>query len=166
MWNNGEDDGNEGPEEQVNLTLGLDHGEGDDNEGAPPQRRKEVPKDTKKLIFDFLLAKAKSGELKGHETGEASTKFSVNIRTVQRIWKDGKECLNQGTMVDFSSGKSKRGCKKKEVDLSKLRELPISSRGTLEDVSKELGIGKRKLHSLKKEGLIERVSNSIKPFLT
>jgi hypothetical protein len=33
------------------------------------------------------LAKSNNGGLKGHETREASTKFSVHIRTVQHIWK-------------------------------------------------------------------------------
>lgn len=65
----------------------MNHGQhADDNDnGAPLAHRKEIPKSTKKAVFDFLLAKSKNGELVGHETGEASAKLSVNIRTVQCI---------------------------------------------------------------------------------
>lgn len=127
---------------------------------------KEVPKSTKKDVFYFLLAKSKNGELEGHETGEALAKFSVHIRTVQRIWKDGKHCLQQRTEVDFPSGNSKRGRTKKEVNLSKLLGLPTTSRSTMEDMSKELGVSTRKLHYMKHEGVIQHVSNSLKPLLT
>ena len=142
----------------------------EENEVAPPNednaRRKELPDDTRKAIVEFLLAKSKNDDLTRRETREAATKFSVHIRTVQRIWTDAKCCLDQGRKVDVSSKKWKRGRKKKEVDVSKLSELPISSRTTLEDVSKELGVSKAKLHKMKREGTIERVSNSLKPFLT
>jgi hypothetical protein len=68
--------------------------------------------------------------------------------------------------VDVSCKKSRRGRKKKHPDLSKLRGMSISSRTTLADVSKELEVNISELHSMKREGVIERVSNSIKPFLT
>jgi hypothetical protein len=68
--------------------------------------------------------------------------------------------------VDVSSKKSRRSRKKKHPDLSKLRRMSISSRITLVDVSKELEVSISKLHSMKREGVIEHVSNSIKPFLT
>jgi hypothetical protein len=104
--------------------------------------------------------------LKGHETGEVSAQYSVHIRTLQHIWSDGKGCLHRGFPVDVSSKKSRHGHKKKDVDLSKLRGMAIPSRTTLDDVSKELGVSKSKLHKLKREGVIEHISNSIKPFLT
>jgi hypothetical protein len=90
----------------------------------------------------------------------------MHIQTVQRIWKDGKGCLDRGGSVDVSSKKSRRGRKKKHPDLSKLRGMSISSHTTLADVSIELKVSISKLHSMKREGVIERVSNSIKSFLT
>jgi DNA-binding Xre family transcriptional regulator len=50
--------------------------------------------------------------------------------------------------------------------MCKLRGLPILRHTTLKDVSKELGISTTKLHKMRQEGAIERVSNSLKPFLT
>jgi hypothetical protein len=124
------EDWNANVEEQVNLNV--DHGQHeDDNEAAPPNaRRNEVPDDTRKAIVDFLLAKSNNGHLKGHETREASTKFSVHIRTAQRIWNGAKHCLDQETQIDVSSKKRKRD-RKKEVDISKLCGLPILRRTTL-----------------------------------
>jgi transposase len=152
----------------VNLNIGLDYGQHEDeNEAAPPNaRRKEVSNDTRKAIVEFLLAKSNNGGLKGHETKEVSTKFSVHIRTMQRIWNNAKHCLDQDAQIDVSSKKWKRGRKKKEVDMSKLRGLPILRRTTLKDVSKELGVSTTKLHKMKRDGAIKRVSNSLKPFLT
>ncbi|KAL6615329.1 hypothetical protein ACP70R_037599 [Stipagrostis hirtigluma subsp. patula] len=42
----------------------------------------------------------------------------------------------------------------------------MSSRATLEDLSNQLGVSKSKLYSMKREGVIKRVSNIAKPYLT
>ena len=118
------------------------------------RRRVVVPNEKRRAIFEALVAKARSGNLKGHEMKEISEEFSVPLRTVQRIW------------VDVSSQKTKCGRKKIEVDVSTLRDLPLSSCTTIHDVAQHFGISKSKLHSLKREGIIKRVSNSIKPYLT
>jgi hypothetical protein len=52
------------------------------------------------------------------------------------------------------------------VDISKLQDIPLPSRTTIEDVAKHLGVNKAKVHRMKHEGLIKRVSNTIKPYLT
>ena len=129
------------------------------------RRRVVVPNEKRRAIFEALVAKARSGNLKGHETKEISEEFSVPLRIVQHIWKKGKSCLDQGQLVDVSSQKTKCGRKKIEVDVSTLRDLPLSSRITIHDVAQHFGISKSKLHSLKREGIIKRVSNSIKPYL-
>ena len=129
------------------------------------RRRAVVPDEKRRAIFEALLSKARNGNLKGHETKEISEEFSVPLRTGQRIWKKGKSCLHQGLLVDVSIGKSRCGRKKIEVDVSTLRDLPLSSRTTLHDVAQHFGISQSKLHSMKREGTIKRVSNSIKPYL-
>jgi hypothetical protein len=121
---------------------------------------KEVSNDTRKAIVEFLLAKSNNGALKGHETREDSIKLSV-----QRIWNDAKHYLDQDAQIDVSSKKWKRGHKNKEVNMSKLRKLPILRQTTLKDVSKELGASTTKLHKMKREGAIKCVSNSLKSFL-
>ena len=136
-------------ENENNSSTGVDL---QDQENA--RRRVVVPNEKRRAIFEALVAKARSGNLKGHEMKEISEEFSVPLRTVQRIW------------VDVSSQKTKCGRKKIEVDVSTLRDLPLSSCTTIHDVAQHFGISKSKLHSLKREGIIKRVSNSIKPYLT
>jgi hypothetical protein len=52
------------------------------------------------------------------------------------------------------------------VDISKLQDILLPSRTTIEDVAKHLGVSKSKVHRMKCEGLIKRVSNTIKSYLT
>jgi hypothetical protein len=52
------------------------------------------------------------------------------------------------------------------VDISKLQDIPLPSRTTIEDVAKHLGVSKAKVQRMKREGLIKRISNTIKPYLT
>jgi hypothetical protein len=160
-------------EDQVNLTIGLDYGQQTDGnipdlqlQNRARRIQKEYPKHTKKAVFQFLLAKSVNGQLKGHETREASVAFSVSMRTVQRIWDEGKHCLDQGTEPTFEGKRSNRGRKKKEFDTSKIRELPISKRGTLRDVSTHMNVSVSTAHNRLKDGTIKRVSNSLKPLLT
>ncbi|CAN6246034.1 unnamed protein product [Urochloa humidicola] len=147
--------------------IGQDIGTGDDSLGQGNARNNlQVPDEKRRAIFEALLGRAKNGNLKAGETKEVSIQFSVPIRTVQRIWKKGKNCLDQGLGVDVRTEKNRCGRKKKVVDVSKLQNVPLSSRTTIDDVAKHLGVSKAKVQRMKKEGLIRRVSNSIKPYLT
>jgi DNA-binding Lrp family transcriptional regulator len=51
------------------------------------------------------------------------------------------------------------------VDVSVLKDLSLSKRTTIDDVAKKLGVSKNKVHKLKKEGVITRVSSTLKPHL-
>ncbi|WVZ96972.1 hypothetical protein U9M48_042547 [Paspalum notatum var. saurae] len=42
----------------------------------------------------------------------------------------------------------------------------LSSRTTIADVATHFGVSKAKIHSMKREGVIKRVSNTLKPYLT
>ncbi|CAN6225573.1 unnamed protein product, partial [Urochloa humidicola] len=81
--------------------IGQDIGTGDDSLGQGNARNNlQVPDEKRRAIFEALLGRAKNGNLKAGETKEVSIQFSVPIRTVQRIWKKGKNCLDQGLGVD------------------------------------------------------------------
>ena len=130
-------------------------------------RRKLVLDDVRRrAIFETLLGRARNGNLKGNDTKEVSIQFSIPLRTVQHIWKKGKSCIDQGLVVDVGNEKKRCGRKKKVVDVSKLRDIPVSSRATIADVAKHLGVSKGKIQRMKKQGVIKRVSNTIKPYLT
>lgn len=122
--------------------------------------------DKRRAMFDSMHVKARKGYLKGHESKEVSAQFSVPVRTVQRIWKKGKSCLDQGIPVDVESGRSRCGRKKMVVDVSRLEDSSILSRTTIQDVATQLGVSKSKVYIMKKEGAIKRVSSSFDPHLT
>jgi hypothetical protein len=152
-------------QEDGDHPVGQEDGDADDPIGTA-RKNLLVSNEKRRAIFEALLGRARSGHLKRSETREVSVQFSVPIRTVQRIWKKGKGCLDQGLGVDVSTEKSRCGCKKKVVDISKLQDIPLPSRTTIEDVAKHLGVSKTKVHRMKREGLIKRVSNTIKLYLT
>lgn len=116
-------------------------------------------------IIEALLAKSSNGFLKGHGTREVSDAFSIPMRTVHRIWDQGKKCLNQGIPIDVLSQKFKRGRKKKQVDVSSLQDQPISERGNSK-MWQHFRVSKSKVQSVKRDGTITRVSNTVKPYLT
>ncbi|XP_062200149.1 uncharacterized protein LOC133902648 [Phragmites australis] len=160
----GEIDLNVELEEEMNaeLLIGFNHSFGAPDEntfdaGSAPHAeniifRNEVSNDKRRRIFESLLAKANNGILKRHVTTEISASFGVPIRTIQRIWKQGKDCLDQGILVDVSSGKCRSGRKRIEVDVSGIRDLPLSSRTTLDDLCAHLHVSKGKLLAMKREG--------------
>jgi hypothetical protein len=51
------------------------------------RRRAVVPDEKRRAIFESLIAKARNGNSKGHETSEVIEEFSVPLRIVQHIWK-------------------------------------------------------------------------------
>jgi hypothetical protein len=54
-----------------------------------------------------LLAKSTNGKLWKNVTKEVAAQFGVHVRTVQRLWHDGKTYLSQGISVNV--GPKKRG---------------------------------------------------------
>jgi hypothetical protein len=79
-----------------------------------------------RAIFEALLARTKMDILWVVMTKkEVSVQFLVPLRTVQRIWKIGNCCMDEGLLVDVGSAKSKCGCKKINLDVSTLQDTPI-----------------------------------------
>jgi AraC-like DNA-binding protein len=116
-------------------------------------------------VYQALLMRSKNGRLGKKDTSIVSEQFGVKIRTVQRIWKRGKNQLAQNIPVKVPNLKKGRsGRKAVPVDLENLRNIPLQQRMTLEDVSSRLGISKTRLHNYLKKvclGTILVVSNLI-----
>jgi hypothetical protein len=75
----------------------------------------------------------------------------VQIQTIQHIWDDARRCLNEGVPVDVRSKRYKCGQTKKDVNVSVLKDLPLSKCTTIDDVAKKMGVSKNKAHKLKKK---------------
>lgn len=127
-----------------------------------------MPNAKRKQIFNALLTKSKNGKLERHVTREVAELFNVHIRSVQRIWKQGKSYLDQGITVDVNVDNRRRNCGRKrvQVDLSVLDSIPLKERTTLQDLCARLHLSKYKVQNMIKEGLIRRHSNAIKSHLT
>jgi hypothetical protein len=91
-------------QEDGDHPVGQEDGDADDPIGTA-RKNLLVSNEKRRAIFEALLGRARSGHLKRSETREVSVQFSVPIRTVQRIWKKGKGCLDQGLVVDVSTEK-------------------------------------------------------------
>ena len=118
-------------------------------------------------VYQALLMRSKNGKLGKHDTTIVSNQFGVKIRSVQRIWRQGKNQLSQNIPVVVPNLKKGRsGRKAIPLDLEKLRDIPLKQRMTIEDVSSKLGISKSRIQRYLKKCLLRRHSSSIKPYLT
>ncbi|KAF7826956.1 mariner transposase [Senna tora] len=68
-------------------------------------------------------------------------------------------------VVDVSHRKGNCGRKRVQVDLDKVRDIPLNQRSTLCSLACALKIGKNTVHRLLKSRMIRRHSNAIKPIL-
>nr|ABN08865.1 mariner transposase, putative [Medicago truncatula] len=126
------------------------------------KRGKNMSNDTRRDIYEMLLKKSVDGKLGRNATREVSSHISVPILSVQRIWKRAKDC---GAHVDVSHKMSRGGRKRVEIDLEKIRDVPLHKRTTIESLAYALDVKKTTLFWLIKFGKIRKHSNAIKPFL-
>lgn len=139
----------------------------DDAMDLSTRRRRDITEEQSKQIYQTLLAKSMNGKLGKNVTKEVAAQFGVHVRTVQRLWHDGKTYLSQGISVNVGPKKRGRsGRKPTPVNLEELRSVDLKNRTTLEDVCKILSISKSKLLKHIRQGDVKRHTNSIKPHLT
>lgn len=84
-----------------------------EEDGSYPEEEEIINKTRKNLtnhqrrnVYNALLERSVEGKLKNNTTKEVSELLSVHIRTVQRIWKQGKDSP-PGVLVDVSRKKRK-----------------------------------------------------------
>ena len=117
-------------------------------------------------IYEELLARSVNRKLKKTTTREVANMFHVSVHKVRRVWRRVKECLRQGIPVDVRSRKPKNcGRKRIVVDLSMVPEIHCSQRRTIHSLTRALGVKKSTLHRMFTDGLLDRHSSSLKPYL-
>ena len=90
------------------------------------QRKHDYSDHVRQQVYQALLMRSKNGKLGKHDTTIVGDQFGVKIRTVQRIWQQGKEQLVQNIPVNVPNRKRGRaGHKAIPLDLEKLREIPL-----------------------------------------
>ena len=131
------------------------------------QPKHDYSDNVRQQVYQALLMRSKNGRLGKHDTTIVGDQFGVKIRTVQRIWQQGKNQLVQNIPVKVPNLKKGRsGRKAIPLDLENLRNIPLQQRMTIEDVSNRLGISKSRIQRYLKIGVLRRHSSSIKPYLT
>lgn len=70
------------------------------------RKLKVLSNDQRHAIYLALLKRSVNGRLKRGTTKAVAVEFTVNIRSVERIWKRAKETSSQG-QVDVSHLKTK-----------------------------------------------------------
>ena len=89
--------------------------------------------------------------------------FLVSVRTIQRIWSQSKTC---STYASISHRRTKNcGRKRVQVDIDKIRNIPLHQRTILRALACSFKTSKTSLIKLLKSGNLRRHSNAIKPFL-
>jgi len=95
-----------------------------------------------------------------------SNLLHVKRRTVQNIWKKVKRCRAAGTAVDLVSKKAQNcGCKRVDIDLSHVTNIPLNQRTTIRSLAGALNVSKTKMHKVFKEGQVRHHSRTLKPYL-
>jgi DNA invertase Pin-like site-specific DNA recombinase len=104
-------------------------------------------------IYEDLLQLSTNGTLQQNNTTLIAAKCNVHVRTVQRVWKRAKNFLAQGIPVDVKSLRPNNcGCKKIQVDLTRVVDIPLNRRGTIRSLAYALEMSKSTLYRLFKEG--------------
>ncbi|XP_065847377.1 uncharacterized protein [Euphorbia lathyris] len=125
--------------------------------------RMMLSNEKRQAVYEMLLQKSVDGKLMRHITMMVASSFGIPKRTVQRIWKQAKDC---GTNVDVSYRKTKNcGRKRIQIDLDRIQSVPLHKRTTLRSLSSAINISPSILARRLKFGKIRRHSNAIKPIL-
>ncbi|XP_050212958.1 uncharacterized protein LOC126664553 [Mercurialis annua] len=124
--------------------------------------KKELSNNKRRDVYEMLLQKSVDGKLKRGVTATVASKFSISMRSVQRIWKRSKLSEN----ADVSHKKTENcGRKRIEIDLEQFRAIPLQQRTSLDSLACSLKMNTSTIFNLFKSGAIRRHSNAIKPFL-
>ncbi|XP_028193314.1 uncharacterized protein LOC114378929 [Glycine soja] len=135
-----------------------------DEEQLQMQRKVKMLSNEERItIYQLLLQKSVDGKLPQGVKESVASSFSVCRKTIDRIWKRAKESETH----DVSHKKTKNsGRKRVEIDLSQLREIPLSQRTTVRTLAVAMKTNTSAMYRLIQSGAIKRHLSAIKPQLT
>jgi transposase len=125
------------------------------------QKRVFLDNIQRKIISEVLVNSCTDGKLNHGIVKRLASFYSVSIDVIYRIWKQIKET------GDACHKKTKNcGRKRVEIDLEKIRDVPLGNRSTLRSLAFALGIkSKTTVEKLVKEGILRRHSSTLKPYI-
>jgi hypothetical protein len=169
--NNEHEQENHGHEHEQENNEHEQENHGHEHEQENQDKYKNLTDLQRSGIYEELLSRSvinRQGSLTlpKNATREVANMFHVTLYKVRRLWRRVKECRRLGIPIDVRSRKPKNcGRKRIEVDLSIVPDIPRSQRRTIRSLARALGVKKTTLHKIFTEGLLDRHSSSLKPYL-
>jgi len=66
---------------------------------APGRNYKNTSNEHRRAIYDYLLQRCSSGNLKHGSFSAAASEFGFDPQTIRRIWKQGQQSLADGSIM-------------------------------------------------------------------
>ncbi|KAH7835594.1 hypothetical protein Vadar_027734 [Vaccinium darrowii] len=118
-------------------------------------------------IYETLLMESVAGKLKRGVVKKVATLFSVDKKTVRRIWQRGKDCVAKGLTVDVSAKCARTGGRKRvHINFAEIANIDLRDRTNIRSLAEALKVPRSTLHRRIKEGAIRPHSNALKPYLS
>ncbi|KAL5705947.1 hypothetical protein ACHQM5_024171 [Ranunculus cassubicifolius] len=134
---------------------------------TPARSRKTLTNQERQSIFETLLKQSENGKIKYGAFKQIAAIYSLNVRTVRRIWTQAKTCINSGLDVDVSHKLTNRvGRKRIVIDPSLIAEIPLRNQTNIRSLANAANMSKTTMHRRIKEGFMRPHSNALKPLLT
>ena len=148
--------------------------ESTDGVTEPKINNKNLTKCERWAIYKFLLVRKKnpqymdSFDLVRGALSDAAAKFNMTRPTISAIWKRAKESRESSNLVpNVSACKiGNVGRKKVELDIDRMKAVPLLLRQNLCSLSAHTSVAKTTLIRCLKERAIKHHSNVIKPLLS
>jgi len=108
-----------------------------------------------------LINSSSEGKIKRGIVKQLASSYQVSIDVIYQIWMWSKETGN------VSHKKTKNcGRKRVELDIEKMRNLPLVKRSTILSLTFALETSPRRIGEYLKEGVLRRHSSALKPHTT
>ncbi|KAK1681306.1 hypothetical protein QYE76_042154 [Lolium multiflorum] len=117
--------------------------------------------------FALEVIKRRDGKFRTEDKQLIASLLKTSVRTIERIWRKAQDQIEIGQQVDVSNQrKGHVGRKRKDLQLSRVKTIPLNQRKTIRSLAKSLGVKRSTLHLRFKWGELKRHTNSLKPLLT
>jgi hypothetical protein len=113
------------------------------------------------------VIKSRDGDFQTEDKELVASLLNTSVRTIERIWRKAQDQLEQGQPVDVSNKKKgNSGRKRKDLELSRMKTIPLNKRRTIRSLAKALGVNRSTLHRRFKWGKVKRITDTLKPSMT
>ncbi|KAK9750225.1 hypothetical protein RND81_02G181000 [Saponaria officinalis] len=135
-------------------------------EMAEPKKGQLTTQD-KDGILHFILANSNNGLPQNGVINEAATKWRVTRKTISKWWSRVKLKIDSGVPIHLPSHKLGNTNKPKRVINKEVKTgLSKSKRGSMQKLSKQLGVGYGTIQRWVKKGSIRKHTNALHPTLS